>query len=234
MIIHWLVFSRIERPQDISWSFIARTLENVSDKNLCGNHLSLVKVIWRIEDLATWIRGSADTGVLSTLELAKRAHEIDSSITPFIIADENQLFQKDDEEHSMSKQRNEAKPFSIAVPCYRQSICTRSSSTSSRDAASSEIPTCSYHSHRELQANALLARAAQVFLHIVVSGPNPCLPEIRNAVQGGISLLLQWNMTGDMADYQTFSWPLAVIRSMAFSAEDREKLDLASVVVAGV
>lgn len=96
------------------------------------------------------------------------------------------------------------------------------------------MPTCPLHAYRQALANALLALSAQIFLYIVVSGPNPRLLEIQAVVRGGVQLLRQWEKHKEMIGHMALSWPLAVMTSMAVGVEEREVLSSAVTAYGGI
>ena len=234
VFLRWLVFRRTAQPQEPRWSCLADALQRLLDNNLCGYAIPLLEVISQIADLAVWKTSSAAAGVLSMLELAKRAHAIEARVAPFLEMGRGQPFDKDAKTRSIGQQNGGAEPRLAPAHCYHRgcgcSFCNRAKATTT----AAFTPTCSLHAYRQTLSNALLAHAAQVFLYIVVSGPNPRLLEIQAAVRGGVQLLRQWEKHKEILGHMALSWPLAVMTSMAMGAEDREVLNTAVAACGGM
>ena len=225
VFLRWLVFRRTAQPREPPWSRLADTLQRLPDNNLCGYATSLLEAISQIADLAAWKTSSAAAGILSTLELAKRAHAIEARVAPFVEWGRKQPLDKDDDKvWSTNGHDGGAEPPLAPAHCYHRGcgcrFCSKAKATTNSNTAL--MPTCPLHAYRQALANALLALSAQIFLYIVVSGPNPRLLEIQAAVRKGVQLLRQWEKHKEMMGHMALSWPLAVMKSMALGVEERE------------
>ena len=225
VFLRWLVFRRTAQPQEPPWSRLADALQRLLYNNLCGYATSLLEAISQIADLAVWKTSSAAAGVLSMLELARRAHAIEARLTPFVSMDRRQLFDMDDETTPINRENGGSEPRLAPAHCYHQgcgcSFCSKAKATTT----AALMPTCPLHAYRQVLCNALLAYSAQILLYIVVSGPNPRLLEIQTAVRGGVQLLRQREEHTEIMGYMALSWPLAVMKSMAMGTEEREVLN---------
>ena len=232
VFLRWLVFHRTAQPQEPLWSRLADTLQRLPDNNLCGYATSLLEAISQIADLAAWKTSRAAAGVLSTLELAKRAHAIEERVGPFVEVDRRRLLDHDDKTRSINRQNGGTEPPLAPAHYYHWGCsCCFCSKAKATYTAASTTPACPLHAYWQALANALanalLARSAQIFLYIVVSGPNPRLLEIQAVVRGGVQLLRQWEKHEEMMGQMALSWPLAVMTSMAVGVEEREVLSSA-------
>lgn len=234
VFLRWLVFRHTARPQEPPWSRLAETLQRLPNDNLCGYATSLLEAISQIADLAAWKTSSAAAGVLSTLELAQRAHDIEASVAPFVEIGREQPLDDDDKIRSVNRQNCSAVPPLALAQYYHQGCCCCLRSKANATTTATITPTCPLHAHRQTLANALLARSAQIFLYIVVSGPNPRLPEIQAAVRSGVRLLRQWEKNREIMGHMALSWPLAVMTSMAVGIEERQVLSSAATACKGM
>lgn len=228
VLLHWLIFRRTARPEESPWPRLAETLHRLPNDDLGGYAASLLEAVSQVTDLAAWKASSAAAGVLSTLELAKRAHDIEASVAPFFEVGGKQALDSNGEVKSLSRQNGSAEPPIATTQCCHQGCycCFRSKTNPTATVAATA--TCPLHARRKSFANALLARSAQIFLYIVVSGPNARLPEIQESVQEGVRLLQQWEENKEAMGNIAFSWPLAVMANMAIGTEEREVLSSAA------
>ena len=214
------------QPQESPWSCLADPLQRLLRNNLCGYATSLLEAVAQIADLAAWKSGSAAAGVLSTLELAKRAIAIEARVTPFVdLAGTQLLDNNDDLTWFINGQSGSAEPSLAPSHCHHRGcgccFCTKAKAAPMNAATP---PTCPLHAYQQTLANALLARSAQIFLYIVVSGSNPHLLEIQTAVRNGVQLLRQWKKYEELVGHMAVSWPLLVMMSIAIDGEERELL----------
>ena len=223
IFLRWLVFRRTAQPQEPPWSCLADALQRLPQNSLCGYATSLLETIAQIADLAAWKSGSAAAGVLSTLELAKRAIAIEARVTPFVDVAGRQLLDDNDDVARFTKgQSRSAEPPPVPAHSYHRGCrCCFCSETKATTTIAATPPTCPLHAYQQTIANALLARSAQIFLYTVVSGPNPHLLEIQAVVRSGVQLLRQYE---ELVGHMAVSWPLAVMMSMAVDGEERELL----------
>ena len=222
-MLRWLVFRRTAQPQEPPWSGLTEALQRLPQNNLSGYATSLLEAIAQIADLAAWKSGSAAAGVLSTLELAKRAIAIEARVTPFVDLAGRQLpDNSDDVTRFISGQSSSAEPPLVPAHFYHRGcsccFCSKTKATTTNAAGQ---PTCPLHAYQQTLANVLLARSAQIFLYTVVSGPNPHLLEIQTVVRSGVRLLRQHE---ELLGHMAVSWPLTVMMGMAVEGEEQELL----------
>ena len=163
VFLRWLVFRRTAQPQEPPWSHLAHALQRVLN-NICGYATSLLEAISDIADLAVWKTGSAAAGVLSVLELAKRAQAIEARVVPFIRMDRNQPLEIDNETTSIDRENaggelrlGPAHYYHWACGC---SFCSKAKATNN----AGSMPTCPLHAYRQAVCNTLLAYSAQILL----------------------------------------------------------------------
>ena len=134
----------------------------------------------------------------------------------------------DDVTRFINAQSSSAEPPLTPAHCYHRGCgCCFCSKTKATATNAATTPTCPLHAYQQTLANALLAHSAQIFLYIVVSGPNPHLLEIQTVVRSGVQLLRQWKKHEELIGHMAVSWPLAVMMSMAVDGEERELLSSA-------
>lgn len=180
----------------MQWPSLSEILQSIPD-NLCGYSTNLLAALSKVSDLAVWKEERTAVGVLSTLELARRAHEIENMLSAFKELMPGHFYAGHDYLQEM-----QIYPRGTA---HHSQFCidqTRNNGIASTDRYLQQL------------TNMILARAAQIFLHSVVSSPNPRLPEIKLVVHSGIRLLRQAEtaiLTGQIA----VAWPLSIISRMA-------------------
>ena len=206
-------------------------LQRLPNDNLCGYATPLLEAVSEIADLAAWKISSAAAGILSTLELAKRAHNIEASVAAFF--DVNRKQPRDADTGFVNLNKRHAEPPIVLAQYYHDGCCCCFRNKTNASSAATVTATCPVHARRQTLANALLARSARIFLHMLVSGPNPRLPEIQANVQDSVQLL-QWEENKEIIGQMALSWPLAVLRSMAVGIEDHEVLSSAAALCGGL
>lgn len=141
----------------------------------------------QVTKLRLWKLNLVNQGLLSTLELARRAGDIERELKA--IEDYSRTL-----EHSGSR----------VTPCW-------AGFRSTSKVASSHA--CDWHTLLSILRSRLFAVAGKIYLHIVVSGPNFNLPEIRANVEVGMSDIYRLKA---LAEDQLISiaWPLCVIGCM--------------------
>ena len=155
-------------------------------------------LIAHINNLASWKGQAAATGTLSIYELGRRAFDLQHKLD---------FKQKSLDTGEDQVQRTE--DFGDPYPACSTGLTM-------------PVDSCVWHDKANRHVTALFVHAGMIYLHVVLSGCNPKLPEIQESVScatADLDELIRLRRAGVLHSIG-LPWALCVIGSMALAGED--------------
>lgn len=206
VLVRYFIVWRTTKPHEVSWPALPSLLQDLSDNlpdNFGGYSWSLLIIMAETFDLVNWKAEKTAANVLSTLELAKRAHEIESRLT--------ELVQPTASLWEANGYLNLHANGTELTACINQTAPPEYNYRFS--GGSDDKSRLTLNMKNQYHANAIMAHATLIFLYTVVSGPNPRVPEIQRTATSAM-LLLKEAEKAIVNRQIAVAWPLSIIASM--------------------